>query len=156
MMKKAITYGLILSLVCILYFTIFNFFGISGENLVGWLSYLPYPIIIYLGLHNNKSSISTYKNKFLFGLFVSIIGALLGSLFMYFYLIHIDDLMIRTAVENQINSLDPSGVDYYETIQKIRSMVTPSFYLKFGTVSGIIIGAVISAVAPLFVNTKSL
>lgn len=154
--KPVAKFGGLLSIILITYFLITNLIGISGSNLVGWLGYLPYAFIVYFGLLKTKSLYQRYRTRFLFGVFVSLIGAVLGSIFMFVYLKYVDDLMIRTAVETQISSLDSSSEDYKEMVSKIRSAITPTFYLIFGVISGSVIGTIISALIPLLLKKQKL
>ncbi|MDC6366843.1 MULTISPECIES: DUF4199 domain-containing protein [Flavobacteriaceae] len=152
--KAATIFGALLGVVSIAYFLCTNLLGISGNELVGWLGYVPYILMIYWGLVESKALYENYGSRFLFGVLVSFIGSIVGSLFMYLYLIYVDDLMIRNAIENQIVSLDSNSADYEMLVAKIKTVVTPTFYLIFGIVSGLLIGTLISAIMPLVIISR--
>ncbi|UII81124.1 DUF4199 domain-containing protein [Flagellimonas sp. CMM7] len=154
--KPVAKFGVLLSIILITYFLITNLIGISGSNLVGWLGYLPYAFIVYFGLIKSEDLYERYKTRFLFGVLVSLIGAVLSSIFMFVYLKYVDDLMIRTAVETQISSLDSSSESYKEMVSKIKLAITPTFYLIFGVISGSVIGTIISALIPLLLKKQKL
>jgi len=154
MKKQIIRYSSILSVSTIIYFLITNFLNVSGSELAGWMGYLPYMIVIYIGQKNNNKTLSSYKSRLFFGIFISMIAALISSLFMFIYLTYIDDLMVRTVIENQIDILDKNDINYDQSITRIKAIITPLFYFKFGVIVGIVIGTIISAITAIFTKVK--
>lgn len=154
MKKQVIRYGMLLSLTTMVYFLVTNFLSISGNELVGWLGYVPYMAFIYIGQKNNNKVFHKYTSRFFFGVSISIMAALLSSSFMFIYLIYIDDLMVKTVVENQINILDKTDMNYKQSVLRIKAIITPLFYLKFGTIAGVVIGTLISAITAIFTKAK--
>lgn len=149
-----IKYGTILSIICILYFISTNILGYSGTQLAGWLSYLPYLIVIIYGIRKHISDFSSYKSKFLFGLSITLIAAVVSSVFMYFFLLVVSDAMIVAVIESEVAMLDKNAPDYLTRIEQIKNGITPFSYLIFGTVVGAIMGLIMSLIAPLFVRAK--
>ena len=153
--KPTTIFGALLAIVLIVYFLSTDLFGISENEWVGWLGYILYVIMIYWGLTKSETSYENYRSRFLFGTLVSVIGTIVGCLFMYLYLTYVDDLMIRNAIENQINSPDSNNADYEVLVAKTKRGVTATFDLIFGIVSGLLIGTLISALMPLAIKAKN-
>ncbi len=152
--NQIIKYGTILSIVCILYFITTNILGYSGTQLAGWMGYLPYLIVIAYGIKKHTPRLTNYKTKFLFGISISLIAAVVSSVFMYFFLILISDAMVVAVVESEIATLDKNAPNYMEMEQQIRSSITPFSYLLFGIIVGAVMGLIMSLIAPLLVYTK--
>ncbi|NAY93134.1 DUF4199 family protein [Muricauda sp. JGD-17] len=140
-----------MSIATIIYFLLTNLLGVSGTEWAGWLGYTPYLIVIFIGQKNlDKVYQTSYKSRFFFGALISLLAAMVSSLFMYVYLTYIDDLMVRTVVENAINTLDKEDANYTQLVVKIKEGITPLFYLKFGTLAGIVVGILVSAATAIF------
>ena len=149
MKHKTIKFGILLGSISILYFLVTNLLGISGDEAVGWLGYLVYLIVIYLGVKANLGTLTTFWAKFKFGVIISILGSLVSSLFMYLYLTYVDDLMIQTVLDKQEAILRAEGDSYAEKMEILKSSVTPRFYLIFGSIAGTLIGSILSVVSAL-------
>lgn len=150
---KAITkYGGILTIVLIGYFLTTNLIGVSGNSAIGWLTYIFYAFVIFYGLSKSRETLESYREKFLFGVLVSAIGAILSSIFMFIYLKFVDDLMIRTAIANEIGNLDSNSATYEQTVEALKTAITPAFYLLFGMISGTVIGSILSLLMPLTIK----
>lgn len=146
---QIIKYGTILSIVCILYFINTNILGYSGTQLAGWLGYLPYLIVIIYGIKKHIPVLTTYREKFLFGISISLIAAIVSSVFMYFFLLTISDAMVVAVIENEIAMLDKNDPNYTEMVEQTKNAITPFSYLIFGIVVGAIMGLIMSLIAPL-------
>ncbi len=151
--KLVFKFGIILSAITILYFLVTNLLGVSGTESAGWIGYLPYLIIIIYAF--KTIDLKSYLRRFTFGAKISLIAAIASSLFMYLYLTYIDDLMVRTVVENQIAMVDKNDPTYNDKVIRLQEGITPLFYLKFGIIAGVLIGTIISAVTALFIKVKS-
>ncbi len=157
-MIRNIRYGLLLSAIAIAYFLTTNFYRVSGQDLYGWLGNLIFPvgIGIHLGLAKRQSPF-TFLQGLKAGIVVSAVVAVASSLFMFLYLSFVSDFMIQNAIEIQTRSMLASDIsidEFHANVNKLKANLTPTFYLLFGIVSSLIIGALSSLVLSGILATK--
>ncbi len=152
--KEVATYGAVLSILCMIYFVVTNLLGVSGTEVAGWSGYAPYLVVLVIGFLRHDPPLDNYGKRFLFGISITGLAAIASSVFMYLYLILIDDLMVRTVVDNKIAALDRHAPDFSLQAEGIRQTITPLLYLKFGTIVGLIIGTILTTITALFVKPR--
>ncbi len=159
-MKTVLKYSAGLTAASIAYFILMNIVGLSGNNTAGWLGYVPYAVFVYLiqnQIKRQQDGSLSFAQGWLYATIVCVVAAVLSSLFMFSYVSLISDEMIVRTIEELTQSYIDSGMTgliLAEKIEAAEKIVTPKFFLIFGSLAGTVIGVLVSAISAFFMRSK--
>ena len=154
-----IKWGLILGFIAILVSLIIYMTGTVGGPLP-WTTSIASIIVIVLAHREYKSygdSYMSYGKGLGIGTLISLVSSLVSALFAYIYLKFIGPEYMNLVKEEQIRSMEESGMgdDQIEQAMEISSFfMSPEFTLIIGIFGGVLIGLILSLIISAFTKNN--
>ena len=149
-------YGIILGLIMIVYSLILQFIGLATNN---WASAVSY-IFLIVGMVMAHKAFKEGGDGFMsigqglgIGTLISLIAAVLSSIFTYIYISFIDDSMLTVIREKQIEQMESQGMDdaQIEQAMEFASMFSsPAALVVMGIIFITFFGFILSLIISLF------
>ncbi|MCU4166280.1 DUF4199 domain-containing protein [Carboxylicivirga caseinilyticus] len=161
--KTALTYGIYLGVISILYSVIIYVAGMIGNKPLSYVSYLITIGILIWAMLTYRDKVNggymSYGTGVGLGFMTALIGGILGSIFSYILMTVIDpsipDQLFNMAIEEAIakNPEVEQNLDMVEGM--MRKMMSPTALALFGVVGSAIGGVIISLIlAAIFKKDK--
>ena len=121
----ALRYGLYLGLFLLIYGLFYRLAEVSYSSPLGYIFYIALPIGVFLAIRRFKrgASTATFKNCFIIGAIVVIIGSAIYSLFVYVYNKFVDDALLRTIREENIEKIGNKGTLTEDQVEQSLKLV---------------------------------
>lgn len=148
----AIKYGLISGLIGIIYFVVVDFAGLVGVSALQWVAYLITAVLIFLAHKEyirDGDGYMSYGQGLGLGTLLSLVSAVLSSVFAYFYISFINTDYIANLREITLQKYYESGMGEQmieKSIEIFDQWTTPVMILVIGIISGVFIGFIISLI----------
>ena len=150
--RVALKYGVLASVVIMIYTTIINVTGLSQNKILSSLSFAFMIIAIVLAMKDfreqNKGFLS-YGEGLGVGTLVSAIMGLLSSAFAMFYMQFIDDTLLTQGMNKVREDMERKGMDDAQIDQAMelsQKFMSPGVVFAFGVFGYIIMGLIISLI----------
>lgn len=156
-----IRYGLIMGVISILLFVLFNVAGLDMNSKLRWISFPVYVVIMVLAHKYYKDQgdgFMSYGQGMGIILWMGIISSLIGSVFTWLYVKFIDTTMIETMLQQQLEEFERQGMsdDQIANAMKFTEMfMTPEAMLLMGIIGGIISSLIIGLIVTIFTQKKN-
>lgn len=156
-----IRYGLIMGVIGIALFVIFNLVGVDMNSKLRWISFPVYIVIIVLAHKYYKEQgdgFMSYGQGMGIVFWMSLISSLIGSVFTWVYVKFIDTTMIETMLQQQLEEFERQGMsdDQIQNAMKFTEMfMTPEAMLLMGIIGGIISSMIIGVIVTIFTQKKN-
>ena len=159
--RVGVRYGVLCGTVCFVLVLVLYFAGANPLGQMGWVTYIPIPVFIFLGIRYFKLFNDTeigFGRGFRVGLSVSFYTALSAAMIVFLFLYvagpdvlqnHIAEMkaLLEQTKEQQIKLL---GKETYEQGYKAYDSLSPSILAADDFLRRIFVGAVFSLVAAVF------
>jgi len=156
-----IKYGLILSVVSILFFLALTLSGANMAGPVRYLGYIIYAVFIFLAHKNFKdegNSYLSYSQGIGIAFWMSLVSSVISSLFTYVYVKFVDAGFIEMMKETQLEQFQEKGMSEAQIEQAMKfseMFMKPESLLLFGIVFGIIGIVVTALIVTIFTQKKN-
>ena len=154
-------YGLILSLISIVYFLVLTMSGVDMTSGIGrWSSIVFYLAIIYLAQRNFKQSgdgYMSYGQGFGISFWISLISSVIYSVFFYIYVKFIDSSFLQAIKDKQIEAMQQRGMsdaDIDRAMQFAGMFTKPEVLFAFSIIGGIIFISICGLIITIFTQNN--
>ncbi len=162
--KSAMTYGLYMGLILIVYALVLYFAGLTGNTAAGYFTYLVYIGMLCYTMINFRDKENggalAYGQGVGLGTFTMVVGGVLSSIFSFILMKYIDpglmDQLVNKALEDAMAKGTPE--EQLEMVEKmVRMFTNPTAVLLLGIFGSGFIGAIISLIlAAIFKKEPSI
>ncbi|WP_025764791.1 DUF4199 domain-containing protein [Dyadobacter tibetensis] len=158
--RVALKYGIITAVVIMVYSTIINIAGLSGNQLVGAISFGILVVGLVMAMKNYKEQnggFMSFGQGLGLGSLVSAICGLLASLFNMFYMQFIDNSMLTQAMDKVRADMEAKGMDDAQIDQAVelsQKFMSPGVMFLMSVVGFILIGFIISLIVSLVIRKE--
>lgn len=145
-------YGLILGLISIVLFIVFDFAGLSTNSWARWVGIIPTIALIFMAhkaFKDDGDGFMSYGQGVGIGAWLSMLSALVSSVFTMLYIMFINPSYMDAAKQEQIQQLEEQGMTDAQIEQAMsfaEMFMSPGAILIFGLIGGTIIGVIISLI----------
>lgn len=160
--KSAMTYGLYLAVVLILFSVIIYVSGLILEPKIGYLSMVIYIAgILYAQYSYRNRELNgeiSYSQALGFGVAVMLFAGIVSTLYTMILYTYIDPTLIDQMKIGQEDAMIKKGLseDQIEAAMKMTSkMMTPAWISIMGLLGSIFIGTIVSLITSIFVKKQS-
>lgn len=153
-----IKFGIIASLVIIIYGMILNLTGLHMNQSLGYVNYLLLGGIMFLASNNYKEANEGFisvGNSFKISILIAAIAGFISSIFSYLYMTFVDQEILQIVKEMQYNELEKQGLtdSQIETAMEMSEVfMTPSMVSIFAFIGMLILGAIVGLIVALLVK----
>ncbi|MCB0396689.1 MAG: DUF4199 domain-containing protein [Flavobacteriales bacterium] len=163
-MRIALFYGGIFGLISVASSLIFYMLGLFGAKGTGWVGYILMIGMIVIAIKNYRdqhlNGYISYGHSLGTGVLVSVIGGLIGSLFMFLMLTVIDpELMdfFKQQAESQALERNPSMTDeeLAQAMKAAEMFMSPVVFFVAGVIGSAFMGLLFSLIISIFLQKKS-
>ena len=154
-------YGLILGLLSIVFSLILQMTGMATNNWLGSIGYIFFIVVIVLAhkaFKEGGDGFMSIGQGIGIGTLLSLIGGTLSSIFTFLYLKFVDDSMLQTIREKQIEGMEAQGMDDAQIDQAMEIAAKfsgPVAILIIGIIGSVFIGFIISLIVALFTKKSN-
>jgi hypothetical protein len=154
-------YGLILGLLSIVFGLILQMTGQATNNWLSSIGYIIFIVVIILAhkaFKEGGDGFMSIGQGIGIGTLLSLIGGTLSSIFTFLYLKFVDDSMLQTIRDKQIEGMEAQGMDDAQIDQAMEiagKFSGPVAILIIGIVGSIFIGFIISLIVALFTKKSN-
>ncbi len=154
-------WGAIGGLVGIIFFVVLDIAGLGGNEGLRWIGLLISVAVIFLAHKEFKEQGNGYlsfSQGLGIGTLVSLVSAVINSIFTFIYTSYINDSIIVLAREKAIMDLENSGQSDAEIDQAmgiLEMMTSPMAFLILGLFMGVFFGFIISLIVSIFTKKSS-
>lgn len=151
----SIKWGVISGLAGIIFFLLLDFMG-QTDGPARWFGLLISFVIIFLAhkaFKDEGDGYMSYGKGLGIGTLVSVIGAVINSLFTFIYVSYINTEFIEQAREKAIMDMEARGNTQSQIDQAmpwVEKMTSPVAILIFGIIAGVFFGFLISLIVSIF------
>ncbi|MBI1768222.1 MAG: DUF4199 domain-containing protein [Bacteroidetes bacterium] len=161
--SAGIRYGLILAVVSIAYFLIFNMLGVDVSQGPGSWGRLVYCAALIFLAHkyfkDNGSGFMSFGEGFGISFWMALISSVISSVFTYIYVTFIDTGFIQQMMDRTREAMEEKGSMSEDQIDQAMNItakfMTPGMLLVFGVIFGIIIISIVGLVVTIFTQKKN-
>jgi hypothetical protein len=158
-----IRYGLMMAVLSIAYFLIFNMLGVDVSQGPGSWGRLVYCVALIFLAHKyfkeNGDGFMSYGQGVGISFWMSLVSSVISSIFTYIYVTLIDTGFIQQMMDKTRESMEEKGNLSDEQIQQAMDMtakfMTPGMMVTFGIIFGVIIVVIVGLVVTIFTQKKS-
>ncbi|MEM6735863.1 MAG: DUF4199 domain-containing protein [Bacteroidota bacterium] len=156
----SLKWGVINGLAGIIFFLILDFIG-QTNGPVRWFGLIISFAIIYLAHKAYKEEgdgFMSFGKGLGIGTIVSLIGAMINSIFTFFYISYINTEFIEQAREKAIMDMENQGntqAQIDQAIPWIERMTSPTALLIFGIIGGVFFGFIVSLLVTIFTKNTN-
>ncbi|HMQ00941.1 MAG TPA: DUF4199 domain-containing protein [Cyclobacteriaceae bacterium] len=159
--SAGIRYGLFYGLVSIALFIIMSITGMDMQSgLVRVLSSAVFIAFIYLAhkyFKDEGNGFMSYGQGVGIGLFLSLVGGVISSVFTFIYIKFIDDSMMQQIMDKARYDMEERGMSDEQIDQAMEfsaMFMSPMAMLIFGIVGAVFIGLILSLIVSIFTQKK--
>jgi len=158
--KISIKYGIISGLAGIAFFVLVDILGFSGNQSIQYLGYLVMAAIIYLAHKAYKEEgdgFMNYGQGLGIGVLLSLVSAVLSSVFFYFYVTFINTEYMTMIMDMQRAKMEESGMadaQIDQAMEMTEKFMTPGMMLIFAIVGTVFFGLIISLIVSAITQKK--
>ena len=152
----AMKWGLINGIIGIVIFILIDLAGLVGNQLVGWIGYVVFAVLVVLAHKEFKSEgdgFMSYGQGLGIGTLTMVISSVISSAFFFIYVSFVSTSFIDTIKENQIMSMQEQGMSDAEIDQAMgfsEFFMSPVAMTLIGLITAIFIGFIISLLVTIF------
>ncbi|MEM0939106.1 MAG: DUF4199 domain-containing protein [Bacteroidota bacterium] len=153
-------WGVINGLIGIIFFLLLDFIGQSNGP-IRWFGLIISFAIVYLAHKSYKDEgdgFMSFGKGLGIGTLVSLIGAVINSLFTFIYVSFINTEYIEQAVEQATIDMENRGntqAQIDQAIPWIERMTSPTTLLIFGIIGGLFLGFIVSLLVTIFTKNTN-
>ena len=154
-------YGLILGLISIVLFIVFDFAGVSTSSWARYIGIVPTAILIFMAHKAFKDEGDGYMRfgqGMGVGFWLSALSSAVSSVFAMLYVMFINPNMMDAAKQEQIQKMEEQGMTDAQIDQAMgfaEVFMSPVAMLIFGLIGGILIGVIISLIVSAFTKNDN-
>lgn len=154
-------YGLILGLLSIVFGLILQMTGQATNNWlssIGYIFFIAVIVLAHKAFKEGGDGFMSIGQGIGIGTLLSLIGGTMSSIFTFIYLKFVDDSMLQTIREKQIEGMEAQGMDDAQIDQamEIASKFSgPVAILIIGIIGSVFIGFIISLIVALFTKKSN-
>ena len=158
--RVALKYGVLFSVVIMIYTTILNVAGLSQNKMLSSLTFVILIAAIVLGMRNFKEQnhgFMSYGEGIGVGALISAIMGLLGSAFGMFYMQFIDNSILAQALDKARADMEAKGMDDAQIDQAMelsQKFMSPGIMFIIGLVGYLLMGVVLSLIISLIIRKE--
>lgn len=158
--RVAMKYGVLASVVIMIYSTIINISGLSQNKMLSSLSFVFMVIAIVLAMKNfreKNGGYMTYGEGLGLGTLVSGVMGLLSSAFSMFYMQFIDNTLLTQGMDQVREDMERSGLDDSQIDQAMelsQKVMSPGVVFAIGVFGFILMGLIISLVVAAIIRRE--
>ncbi|WP_031528631.1 DUF4199 domain-containing protein [Dyadobacter crusticola] len=156
--RVALKYGVLASVVIMIYTTIINVAGLGQNKLLSSLSFVFMIVAIVLAMKNfreqNKGFIS-YGEGLGVGSLVSAVMGLLSSAFTMFYIQFIDNTLLTQSMDQVREDMERKGMDDAQIDQAMelsQKFMSPGIVFVMGVLGYVVTGFIISLIVAAIIR----
>ncbi len=153
--QVSVKYGLYVGLVFIIYGMILQLTGMVGDQILPMIQYL----FLIGGIVLAHNAFKEANGNLLYGVglgigaMVTLVGAIISSVFSYIYTILVDDSIIQVILEAQEKGLIDQNMSDEEIemiMQKVEPFIIPEIIFPIGIIVMVFFGFILSLIITLF------
>lgn len=159
--KASLNYGLMLGGALVLYSLLLYVLGMTGNQTLGYVSFVIYIILMILGIKEYRDKMSggfiSYGNSFVIGFLIALIGGLISAIFSFILFKFIDPALLQTTLDKARQSMEDKAMteEQIEMAMKwTQSMMSPIGMLISSFIGSAIFGAIISLIVSIFMKKE--
>ncbi len=159
--SAGVRYGLILSLISIIYFLVMSVMNINmTEGPARWFSMIFTLAAIFLAhkyFKENGDGFMAYGQGVGIAFWLTLVSTVIYSIFFYVYIKFIDSSFMDMIRDQQLEQLEARGMsdEQIEQAMKFTEMFTsPEALLGFGIFGGVFFGVIIGLIVAIFTQNK--
>jgi ABC-type dipeptide/oligopeptide/nickel transport system permease component len=156
-----VRYGLILSLISIIYFLVMSMMNINMvEGPARWLSLVFTAVLIFLAhkyYKDNGDSYMSYGQGVGIAFWTTLVSTVIYSIFFYVYVKFVDSSFMDMIREQQIEQMEARGMSDEQIEQAMKfaeAFTSPEALLGFGIFGGVLGGVIIGLIVTIFTQNK--
>ncbi len=159
--QVSIKWGLIAGVVSMVFFLTITITETNTTPGVSWLGLIPFIIIVVLAhkeFKNNGDGFMSYSQGLGIGTLVSLVSAVISSVFSYIYIKFVDEGYFDRIEEQTIRSMEEQGLSDEEierAMEITANFTNPEMTLVFGLIAGVFFGFVISLIITAFTKNSN-
>lgn len=144
-----IRYGLILSVISIVYFLVLTLSGVNPNDGWNWFGIIFSVIVIFLAhkyFKENGDGFMSYGQGVGIGFWLTLISSAISTVFTYIYVKFVDLTYMDMIKEKQIEAMQEKGMSDEQIDQAMEfaaAFSTPEMILIFGLLGGLFIGMIV-------------
>lgn len=157
-----IRYGLLLSIVSVLFFLLASSLGFSSTDGPGkWAVYIFFGVMLFLAhkyFKDNGNGFMSYGQGMTIAFWTTLISSAISSVFTYLYIKFMDPSWMQKMKEMQMEELEKQNMsdEEMEFAAKImENLSSPEAILFFALLGGIMAGVIIGLIVTIFTQKKN-
>ncbi|WP_026631342.1 DUF4199 domain-containing protein [Dyadobacter alkalitolerans] len=158
--RVALKYGVLASVVIMIYSTIINIAGLSQNKILSSLSFVFMVVAIVLAMKNFREKnrgYMTYGQGLGLGTLVAAVMGLLSSAFSMFYMQFIDNTLLTQGMDQVREDMERRGLDDSQIDQAMelsQKVMSPGVVFAIGVFGYILMGLIISLVVAAIIRRE--
>ena len=156
--------GLILGITLIVVDLIYFLLGLEFDSKIKWLSFLVMAAIMFWGMttvrDKNFGGYVSFGKAFAIGFWMTVIAAIIGAVYAYFYFSAIDpgaieELLLKSEEEILAGNKDISDEQLDQALSITEMFVSPGMMVVWSFFGNLFFGAIISLIISIFVKREN-
>jgi len=158
--RVALKYGVLASVVIMIYTTIINLAGLSQNKILSSLSFVFMIVAIVLAMKNfreKNSGYMSYGEGLGLGTLVSAVMGLLSSAFAMFYMQFIDNTLLTQGMDQVREDMERRGMDDSQIDQAMelsQKVMSPGVVFAIGVFGYVLMGLIISLIVAAIIRRE--
>ncbi|MEO6284708.1 MAG: DUF4199 domain-containing protein [Dyadobacter sp.] len=158
--RVALKYGVLASVVIMIYSTVINLAGLSQNKILSSLSFIFMIVAIVLAMKNfreQSKGFMTYGEGLGLGTLASAVMGLLSSAFAMFYMQFIDNTLLTQGMDKVREDMEKRGMDDSQIDQAMelsQKFMSPGIVFVMGVFGYIVMGFVISLIVAAIIRKE--
>lgn len=156
----AVKWGVINGLLAIALLVIIDISGLNGNQVVGWIGYAVFAVLVVLAHKEYKSEgdgYMSYGQGLGIGTLAMVVSSVISSIFLFIYISFISSGFIDAIKEKSIMDMEEKGMSDAEIDQAMgfsEAFMTPGAMAIMGLIFGIFIGFIIALLVSIFTKNQ--
>ena len=158
--RVALKYGVLASVVIMIYTTIINLAGLSQNKILSSLSFVFMIVAIVLAMKNfreKNGGYMSYGEGLGLGTLVSAVMGLLSSAFAMFYMQFIDNTLLTQGMDQVREDMERRGMDDSQIDQAMelsQKVMSPGVVFAIGVFGYVLMGLIISLIVAAIIRRE--
>ena len=158
--RVALKYGVLASVVIMIYTTIINLAGLSQNKILSSLSFVFMVVAIVLAMKNfreKNGGYMSYGEGLGLGTLVSAVMGLLSSAFAMFYMQFIDNTLLTQGMDQVREDMERRGMDDSQIDQAMelsQKVMSPGVVFAIGVFGYVLMGLIISLIVAAIIRRE--
>lgn len=158
--RVALKYGLLASVVIMIYTTIINLAGLSQNKILSSLSFVFMVVAIVLAMKDfreKNGGYMSYGEGLGLGTLVSAVMGLLSSAFAMFYMQFIDNTLLTQGMDQVREDMERRGMDDSQIDQAMelsQKVMSPGVVFAIGVFGYVLMGLIISLIVAAIIRRE--